>query len=70
MAANTLMEKTRELLRASERSLPEIYADLRSEGIDISYFWLRKFSSGSVRDPSVNKVQALYEFLSGTTLTV
>jgi len=35
---------------------------------DISYFWLRKFSSGAFRNPSVNKVQALYEHLSGKQL--
>jgi hypothetical protein len=67
----TLMEKTRRLLRESPLSLPDVHAELRMAGInDISYYWLRKFSSGAFRDPSVNKVQRLYEFLTGTVLTV
>lgn len=66
---NSLMEQTRLLLRNCGRSLPEVYGDLRMAGIeDISYFWLRKFSSGAFRNPSVNKVQALYEHLSGKQL--
>lgn len=67
----SLMEKTRTLLRDSPMTIPDIHADLKVAGITcISYFWLRKFSGGQVDDPSVNKVQILYEFLSGSTLTV
>lgn len=69
--SETLMEKTRRLLRESPKSLPDIHAELRMAGIDdIGYFWLRKFSGGAFENPSVNKVQKLYEFLTGSTLTV
>jgi len=61
----SLMLKTSELLEADPRSL----LDLHKES-GISYYWLRKFKSGILSDPSVNKVQALYEFLSGTKLRV
>ena len=61
----SLMLKTTELLEADPRSL----LDLHKES-GISYYWLRKFKSGILSDPSVNKVQALYEFLSGTKLRV
>jgi len=67
----TLMEKTRRLLRESPKSIPDIHAELKMAGIrDISYYWLRKFSSGAFQDPSVNKVQKLYEFLTDSVLTV
>ena len=35
---------------------------------DIPYYWLKKFSAGDFANPSVNRVQALYEFLSGEKL--
>jgi hypothetical protein len=64
----TLMERTRRLLRESNRSLPEVYADLNNRGSTITYFWLRKFSSGEVRDPSVNRVEELHRYLTGRPL--
>lgn len=67
----SLMEKTHRLLKESELSIPNVHAELRMSGItSISYYWLRKFSSGQIKDPSVNKVQMLYEFLSGLPLNV
>lgn len=71
MQQQTLMEETRELLdnddkrvtKARGLSLPKIAEDL-----NISYYWLRKFKSGEIKDPSVNTVQRLYEFLSGKQL--
>lgn len=60
----TLMERTLELLKSSDKTLPEIYADLRATGSDVTFFWLRKFSSGGVKDPSVNRVECLYNYLS------
>lgn len=62
------MEKTRRLLRESGKALPEVYAELHSSGSEISYFWLRKFSSGTVKDPSVNRVEELYRYLTGHSL--
>jgi hypothetical protein len=64
MVEETLMEKTRRLLQESERSLPNVYADLRAQGSDVGYFWLRKFSAGTVKDPSVNRVEELYRYLT------
>lgn len=61
----TLMERTRHLLHESHLSLPEIYASLHGQGSEITYFWLRKFSAGEVKDPSVNRVEELYTFLTG-----
>jgi len=35
---------------------------------DISFYWLKKFASGRFRNPSVNRVQYLYEHLTKTPL--
>lgn len=66
----SLMERTRRLLHEQDKSLAEVYGDLirRPDGTGITYYWLRKFSAGNVEDPSVNRVQELYEYLTGTTL--
>lgn len=57
----SLMRRTSDLLR--EKDLLKVYAET-----NISFYWLRKFASGSFRNPSVNRVQYLYEHLSGTKL--
>lgn len=36
----------------------------------IPYFWLRKFAAGEFKNPSVNRVQFLYEHLTNTKLDV
>lgn len=62
---STLLDKTIKLLREDHRTLVEIY-----DGCGLSIYWLRKMKAGNVPDPSVRKVQALYEFLSNKTLEV
>lgn len=69
MAEESMMEQTRRLLRDSEQTIPEVYAGLAKQGSDITFFWLRKFSSGGVKDPSVNRVEALHRYLTGKSLT-
>lgn len=62
------MEKTRRLMREDSRSVPELYAALHNSGSSITFYWLRKFHSGEVIDPSVNRVEEVYEFLTGRSL--
>jgi hypothetical protein len=58
------------LLRTTQKLLERAVADdtsLRqlaeaSEG-SVEYEWLVKFAQGSVKDPGVNRVQALHDFL-------
>lgn len=57
------MLKTLELLKGKD--LLKVYEETR-----ISFYWLRKFSAGDFRNPSVNRVQYLYEHLSGKRLPV
>lgn len=67
----SLMERTHAHLIACDKSLPNIYHELRVSGVEnVSFYWLRKFYYSGMKDPSVNKVQALHEFLTQTTLPV
>lgn len=59
------MRATLQLLKADSRSLPEIFRDT-----GIPFYWLRTFQAGSMKNPSVNRVQHLYECLTGTSLKV
>jgi hypothetical protein len=61
----SLHNRTLDLLKQSEVPLPEIYKETH-----LPYYWLKKFSSGEIRDPSVNRVQRLYEYLAGKQLEV
>jgi hypothetical protein len=64
-ATSTLLEKTLELLEDCPYTMPELY--MRT---GVSFYWIRKFKTGTMRNPSVVKVQTLYEFLTGRTLEV
>jgi len=57
------MTETQKLLK--DQDLLEVYAKT-----GISFYWLRKFASGEFKNPSVNRVQCLYEFLKGQPLFV
>jgi hypothetical protein len=65
VAKGTLLERTQELLKESGKTSLDIFRDT-----NIPYYWLNQFRDGRSRDPSVNRVQALYEYLSGTKLEV
>lgn len=56
-----LMQKTVELLKTKD--LIQVSAETR-----ISFYWLRRFLGGGFKNPSVNRVEYLYEHLSGTKL--
>lgn len=51
------------LTKLAERDLFEVFTDTK-----IPFFWLRKFASNTFKNPSVNRVQYLYEYLTGKTL--
>ena len=59
----SLYHKTLFLLRKDKRSTKEI---ANSSGLP--QFWLRNFRQGMIINPSVNKVQFLYEYLTGKEL--
>jgi hypothetical protein len=55
----SLMTETLRLLKSRSETLPQI-----QEATGIPFYWLRKFIGGEIHDPSVNRVQKLYEYLS------
>ncbi len=59
----TLCARTRELLHNCGKSLVDVH---KSSGLP--FYWLRKFSSGEIKEPSANRVQRLYEHLAGRKL--
>ena len=46
-------------LQKRKGRLPDICAALP----EIDYSWLSKLAQGRIKDPSVNKIQALYDYL-------
>ena len=56
---------TWELLQKTEQSLLTVHKES-----GVPFYWLRKFNLGLMKDPSVNKVQALYEYLTNAQLTL
>lgn len=61
----SLYMTTLRLLKDSGKSLPTVYLET-----GLPFYWLRKFASGDVKDPSVNRIQKLYEYLTGKPLEV
>lgn len=61
----SLLLRTRQLLRDDPRSLHDVAVQSQTP-----FYWLRKFHTGEIKDPGVNRVQRLYEFLTASTLTV
>ena len=59
----SLLALTVTLLKSRSQTLEEI-----SRATGLSVFWLAKLQSGAFDDPSVNRIQRLYEHLSGTAL--
>lgn len=59
----TLHERAQWLLINSEQTYLEIF-----KATDIPPHWLTLFAGGKTPDPSVNRVQKLYEYLSGHSL--
>ena len=62
---NTLHTKTLKLLEESDLSSHEI-----SDGSGLPYDWLIGVKYDRIKNPSVNRIQQLYEFLTGKQLTV
>lgn len=59
---SNLLERTRKLL--DEATSRDTLAELaRDAGPPIAYDWLKRFAAGNIPDPSVNRVQALHDFL-------
>lgn len=60
-----LMETTRRLIRQDGRTYLQLY-----EATGISPYWIERFTNGAFKNPSVNRVQQLYEALTGKPLEI
>ena len=60
---NTLMVETIKLIRADRRTLLELYVVT-----GVPFYWLKRFVAKEMKNPSVNRVQFLYEFLTSKKL--
>jgi len=63
ISPGSLLIETRRLLKEDERTLLDIH-----KATGLPFDWLRKLSSGDTADPSVNRIQHLYEHLKGSKL--
>lgn len=61
----SLLRHTQQHLRKDGRSLFTI-----AQESGLPFYWLRKFATGEVKSPSVNRVQRLYEFLTKSKLSL
>lgn len=62
---STLLDVTKNLLKTTSKSTAEI-----SAATGASFAWLMGLKAGRVRNPGVNTVVAVYEYLSGKSLEV
>lgn len=63
MSTMALLETTRSMLTKltnSGMSLRQIAIEFEGE---VEYDWLKRFANGEIKDPSVNRVQALHDCL-------
>jgi len=55
----SLHTETRRLIKQDKRPLKML-----AQATGVPYYWLKKFSAGEIPNPSVNRVQYLYEFFT------
>lgn len=60
-----LLDVTKNLLKTTEKSTAEIVA-----ATGASFAWIMGLKAGRVKNPGVNTVVAVYEYLSGNKLKV
>lgn len=70
MSTMSLLETTRSMLvdlTSSGMSLRQIAIEFEGE---VEYDWLKRFANGEIKDPSVNRVQALHDCLANRKAAV
>jgi hypothetical protein len=61
----TLLARTRGMIQQSNLKPHDIFKET-----GLPFYWLVSFSKGTAKDPSVNRVQYLYEYLAKKQLDV
>lgn len=59
----SLLKKTIELLNKDKRTLNELHY---LTGLPL--YWLQSLKKGAMKNPSVNRIQHLFEFLTGSVI--
>lgn len=60
---------TKVLTMLSDRPRDVSYKDI-SDKLNLPEPWIKAVATGQIKDPSVNRIEMLYEYLSGTPLNV
>ncbi len=68
MATNEVFDDAGTLLTTTLQLVKDRDPLILHRETNIPYYWLRRFVVGGYRNPSVNRVQFLYEYLSGSKL--
>ncbi len=55
----TLLTETKNMLVSTDRTKREI-----ADGAGVGKEWLNKFAQGQIKDPGINRVQAVHDYLS------
>jgi hypothetical protein len=63
MHAMSLLGSTKELLQRHLDAGKSLRQIARECGEDVEYDWLKRFRTGEINDPSVNRVQVLHDCL-------
>lgn len=61
----SLMKKTLALIEEQQCDPLKLHKET-----GLPYYWLKKFASGSFKNPSVNRVEFLYERLTGNQIAI
>lgn len=67
MSSSILLSRTLHLVR--NRSVTATY-DVIAEDTGLKAHWVKAFANGRMRDPSVVKVETLYNYLNKSPLTL
>lgn len=62
-----LHDRTRSLLDAAKARGVPLAEIAQAIGEPVRYDWLKRFAAGNIPDPSVNRVQALHDYLASRT---
>ena len=61
----TLLQRTRDLITDSDKTHMQICI---ATGLQVN--WISGIATGRIKDPSVNRIQKLYEYLAGSKLAI
>ena len=61
----TLHKRVLQYLQNDKRALIEIH-----HATKLPFYWLKTLATGTIKNPALNRMQALYEYYSGKPLSI